>query len=400
MASVHRDPRGKSQFWYAAFKLPDETRCFRSTKKTNRKEAQKIADAWEEAARLQTSETQFRRVMTSIWAQISGKPLASSTVKDFLQRWKARKEKEVESERTARTYGDVATSFLKYLDARADEEISHLTPSDIVKFRDALLERVAPVTANKYIKVLRLAFQDALREHLVSDNPAKLELVGSIKRKNGKGGNAGNAERRPFKLNELQRLLDVASGEWRGLILFGLYTGQRLGDVARLIWLNVSLERGEIAFVTSKTGRQQIIPIATMLREYIESELPISDDPKGPLFPKAFSTIAGQFDRVGTLSNQFHDVMVEAGLVSPRTHANKGTGRDGKRSGTELSFHCLRHTATSLMKEAGIAEATVRDIIGHESKAVSANYTHVDAASKRVAMDKYAAILRPGIKNP
>jgi hypothetical protein len=88
-----------------------------------------------------------------------------------------------------------------------------------------------------------------------------------------------------------------------------------------------------------------------------------SHDPKGPLFPKAFSTVAGQFDRVGTLSNQFHDVMVEAGLVSHRAHAKKGTGRAGKRLGAELSFHCLRHTATSLMKEAGIgtgAESSIR----------------------------------------
>jgi integrase len=392
MASVHRDPRGKSQFWYAAFKLPDNTRCFRSTKKTNRKEAQKVADAWEEAARLQTSETQFRRVMQSIWEQISGKPLASSTIKDFLQRWKARKEKEVESERTARTYSDVAMSFLKFLDTRADEEISRLTASDIVKFRDALLERVSPVTANKYIKVLRLAFQDALREHLVSDNPAKLELVGLVKRRSGKNGNAG---RRPFKLSELRRLLDIASGEWRGLIFFGLYTGQRLGDIARLTWLNVNVQRCEIAFVTSKTGRQQIIPIAAPLREYMENDLPVSDDPKDSLFPRAHSTVTGQFDRVGTLSNQFYDLMVEAGLVPPRSHAKKGGGRASKRSGTELSFHCLRHTATSLMKGAGIPEAVVRDIIGHDSKAVSANYTHVDEATKVAALEKYSAALLP-----
>ena len=40
----------------------------------------------------------------------------------------------------------------------------------------------------------------------------------------------------------------------------------------------------------------------------------------------------------------------------------------GKRAGPGLSFHCLRHTATSLMKEAGIPGATVRNIIDHESK--------------------------------
>ena len=45
------------------------------------------------------------------------------------------------------------------------------------------------------------------------------------------------------------------------------------------------------------------------------------------------------------------------------------------------------------MKEAGIPEAVVRDIIGHESKAVSANYTHVDEAI--AALKKYSATLVP-----
>ena len=58
-------------------------------------------------------------------------------------------------------------------------------------------------------------------------NPARVELVGSIKRK----GNTGDG-RRPFKLTEIQSLLKAATGEWRGLILFGPYTGQRLGDAS------------------------------------------------------------------------------------------------------------------------------------------------------------------------
>jgi hypothetical protein len=103
-----------------------------------------------------------------------------------------------------------------------------------------------------------------------------VELVGSIKRK-GKNGDG----RRPFKLTELQSLFRAASGEWPGLILFGLYTGQRLGDIA----------------------------------------LPVTDDARAPLFPKAFQTVSVQCDRVGTLSNQFYEVMVEAGLVPARSHA-------------------------------------------------------------------------------
>jgi hypothetical protein len=53
------------------------------------------------------------------------------------------------------------------------------------------------------------------------------------------------------------------------------------------------------------------------------------------------------------------------------TEENERDGRSGKRTPGELSFHCLRHTATSLMKNAGVSPAIAQDIIGHESAAVS-----------------------------
>jgi len=42
----------------------------------------------------------------------------------------------------------------------------------------------------------------------------------------------------------------VANDEWRSLILFALYTGQRLGDLARLCWSNLDLVKGEVRLVT------------------------------------------------------------------------------------------------------------------------------------------------------
>ena len=53
----------------------------------------------------------------------------------------------------------------------------------------------------------------------------------------------------------------------------------------------------------------------------------------------------------------------------------------------ELSFHSLRHTATSVLKNAGVSDVVARDIIGHESEAVSRNYTHIDMVTKRKAID-------------
>jgi integrase len=39
------------------------------------------------------------------------------------------------------------------------------------------------------------------------------------------------------------------------MILFGLYTGQRLGDIATLRWNNLDVGRGELLLSTRKTGK-------------------------------------------------------------------------------------------------------------------------------------------------
>ena len=52
-------------------------------------------------------------------------------------------------------------------------------------------------------------------------------------------------------------------------------------------------------------------------------------------------------------------------------------GRGGKRTGMDASFHSLRHTAVSLLKDAGIPDAVVMALVGHESAAMSHRYTHV-----------------------
>ncbi len=175
------------------------------------------------------------------------------------------------------------------------------------------------------------------------------------------------------------------------MILFGLYTGQRLKDLATLTWQNLDLDRNELRFVTGKTGRQQIIPLARPLQRYIQS-LPSPDDPKQPLFARA-DGIVERTGMVGMLSRQFYDLMAGVGLVKTRTHQKTGNGRSVKRTQNEISFHCLRHTATSLMKNAGISSAIVQEFIGHDSPEISANYTHIEMDAMRKAAESMPDIL-------
>jgi hypothetical protein len=102
----------------------------------------------------------------------------------------------------------------------------------------------------------------------------------------------------------------------KGLILAGLYLGQRLGDIARIRLSHLDLEHAEVSIVTEKTGCTQIIPIAAPLLRFIIEELPVRDDPTAALFlvPMKMSSASGGSDhRAAT----FYEILVRARLVAP-----------------------------------------------------------------------------------
>ena len=82
--------------------------------------------------------------------------------------------------------------------------------------------------------------------------------------------------------------------------------------------------------------------------------------------------------------------MATAGLrLAAPHHILLNRGREGKRQRNELSFHCLRHTAVTLLKEAGVPQAVTMELIGHDSPEISQHYTHVGIE----ALKKAAAAL-------
>jgi integrase len=383
MASLKIDPR--SRYWYACITLLNGRQTQVSTKlrvkEVSREKAQKYADTLESAYRMRRAESRFRRLMNEAWTEISGAPLPFSSVQSFLEAWLERRKHEVSASSLLR-YSSVMRDLLEFLGPRAAEDLSTLSPADIRAFRDRQAARMSAASANFSIKVVRNTFKSAIREGLLTENPAGIDFIDPIKRRNE------NRRRRAFTVTELQKLVAAAEGsEWKGLILAGLYLGQRLGDIARLTWANANLESSEISIVTEKTYRVQIIPIAGPLLRYITEELETPENPAAPLFPRAYENVQ-RFGRVGSLSRQFHDLLVSAGLVMPESARQGASGENSvRRTVHPLSFHSLRHTATSFLKSAGANNSTVMDLIGHQSAAVSAHYTTIDAPAKRRAIE-------------
>ncbi|MEZ5327522.1 MAG: tyrosine-type recombinase/integrase [Verrucomicrobiales bacterium] len=79
--------------------------------------------------------------------------------------------------------------------------------------------------------------------------------------------------------------------------------------------------------------------------------------------------------------------MAAASLVENPIHREQasGKGRFARRAVSQITFHSLRYTPTSLMKNAGVSPAIVQEFVGHDSKAVSQSYTHIETDALRIA---------------
>jgi integrase len=402
MASIWKDPR--SPHWVACFTVyigASAKQLKRTTATEDKKLARRIADELEEAGRGVRSTDQIKSFLEGIQdlkakrtvrhafdfvvRQTTGRSLESNTTRGFVDAWLKRTNGEV-SPSTWVKYEKACKLLLESLGGKADQDISEVRRDDIARFRDEQGKRVARTTANVYLKITRIIFGAAEADGLLLRNEAR-----HVKKL--KVGNEASS-RRAFTLSELTKILAKCDEEWRSLVLFGFYTGARLGDIARLTWQNLDLVTGEMSYVSGKTGRRVVTPLAGALLQHIQ-QLTAGDDPKQPIHPRAYEIVTkhGQAQR---LSNQFADILADAGLIAERSHSveegQKRKGRDTKRKVSDISFHSLRHTAVSLLKTAGVSDAVAQDLVGHESAEISRHYTHIEAPAKRAAVDKLPII--------
>src|SRR5439155_26522276 len=232
MPSIHRQP-GRP-FWFCAFTLfnPEihtSTRVFRSTKTRDKKQALEICRTWHKAALKarngKLSADAAREVITrgvsDVYAAANLESLESATVRKWCEKWLETKSIEAEESTHAR-YKRIVDRFLECIGAKANRDLSTLQANDIARFRDREAKALSRTTANLSLKVLRVCFGEAVRRGLGAVNPAARVPVLKSRDK---------STRRAFTLSEIKRILKACGddAEWRGLVLFGLYLGQRLG---------------------------------------------------------------------------------------------------------------------------------------------------------------------------
>jgi integrase len=377
MASIHKDPRGKSPFWYCAFTLPDGRRTFRSTKLASRKEALGVCLQWEKSADQgrdgNLTEAQSRKVLNDILESTGQAPMQTETIHEYFTNWLNGKEL-ANKPRTHERYGIVLKKFLASLGQKARRPLGALTARDLEKMRNQSMdEGKAPNTVGMEIKILRVVLNVARRQGRITVNPAEaVELPKVV-----------SNTRDVFTPEQVRMLLCKANDEWQTAILAGFYLGARLTDVVNLTWENVDLTGGVITYEQRKTGKPVTAPLHPDLKNHLFKLA--GDNPRAPLCPTLQKRSVG--GRKG-LSVTFTNIMRDAGIGQQQV---KGKGKQG-RMFSKLSFHSLRHTFTSALANANVPAEVRQKLTGHADDATHQKYTHLELAPLEAAIAKLPSV--------
>jgi integrase len=400
-----QSPTGKeSPYWTGVFMAEDANgrrkQYAKSTKQTSRKAALLVAEEWERTARKiaagRISAVQARQALDEILEDVTGEAAPRYTVRAWIAEWRKQKDGAAK-DKTMERYGATLDKFLAFLGPKADRPLDSLTPTVIREFREKQMARGKSAhTCNLDLKIIAMPLRAAARNGYLLRNPC--DAVETLA--------TDTESKQPFTMEQVEKLLAAAEGEWRGMILVGLYTGARLGDVARLRWKNVdlatdletNLPTGTLRFLPAKSdrkkkrGKELVLPLHPTLAAYL-LKLPSSDDAEAFIFPEQ---AARKMPGRSGLSMTFAGIMHKAGIVSEVTRKRKDADGEGVtsagRTGRALTFHSLRHTLTSIMHNAGVSVEIRQLVTGHASAEMNRRYSHTDPETLRDALEKVPSL--------
>jgi integrase len=386
MPSIHKDSRGRSPFWVAAYRGADGRRVKKSTRTTDRSKALRIAVELEALANKGREgglvDSQVRKVVAELYEQATGTPLHFKSVEEYFGNWVLNK-KGSTKEATFGKYKQIAESFLAFIDKRKKAPLNGVTPTDIQGWRDAFRRgKRAVSTTNLALTVLSGAFERARELGYVQLNPCS--AIDSLITED-EGG------REPFTWDQVEQIANAAKGsEWEGVIWIAFYSGLRLTDITNLTWENLDCQESERWWLRVKSGKTKSTthtPVVGRLRAWFgEQRRGVG---KAPLFPSLRGRRTGGGRKQGGLSDEFKAIMAKAG-VRGKIFKPKG----GQNSVESLSFHSFRHTFSTWLERNDVPEVDRMRLTGHATQKAHRNYVHSDP---NAIWDTLALLAKKGV---
>ena len=239
----------------------------------------------------------------------------------------------------------------------AKRSLASIQGKDIAVYRDARLKEVAPNTVRHELAILSHVFTIAVKEWGMGGLSNPVRQIRAPKMPAGRD--------RRLLPGELDRIFSVTESPVLGHIAqFAIETGMRQEEIARMEWLHVDLKK-----------RVLVIPVAKV------------EPRKIPLSPEAvriLSAFPRRFDgSVWGITPHAISVAWRRAVARARKDYEKECEEKGQNPDpaflVDLTFHDLRHEATSRFFEKGLNPMQVAAITGHKTLQMLKRYTHLKA---------------------
>jgi len=164
---------------------------------------------------------------------------------------------------------------------------------------------------------------------------------------------------------ERERLLAVAkTAAWpkfHALVLMAIVTGARHGELLRLRWRDIDIDKGVAYVAETKNGEPRVLPITPpVIRELLR----FRRDPDRLVFESRRNP-----GKPMSTENPWRRALADAKLKNFR-------------------FHDLRHSCASYLAQSGASLLEIADVLGHRTTVIVRRYAHLNTDSKQALVQR------------
>jgi integrase len=235
--------------------------------------------------------------------------------------------------------------------------------------------RVSAFTANKELRYLRALFNFGIKRGLVNTNPTHgLEFMPVEKK----------VKYIPSK-EDVAKVLLAAEPETQDYLVAIKETMARMGEINRLTWEDVDLDRKTVVLYTRKKKGGHLtprkVPMTTKLYGMLDKRYKNRDKTKAWVFwGRHWSSKAEGF------------------VEGPYQHRKNLMATLCQRAGVRhFGFHALRHFGASVLERANVPIGSIQRILGHENRTTTEIYLHSIGEAEREAMEVFERATQDGL---
>lgn len=249
-----------------------------------------------------------------------------------------------------------------------DMKVEDVKPMHISDLLNNVAEN-APVSANRLHTLLRVMFKVALANGWIEIHPMQWL---------DKPGGSEPARKRFLTDEEIRTIWPHFEGlqpNPRDILKLGLLTAQRPGEILKMRWIDVDLDKGLWILKNTKTGNDHLLPLSPQTQEllrnrkngvgYSKKQLWMKDSEF--VFPSRYNANRGENSHDNTLTNSHAKSTKEA-----RRKIKEESGI------TDWTAHDLRRTARTIMSRLNIKHHIRERVLNHAQNGIQGVYDQHD----------------------